>query len=178
MLKPIKNFFPSSIPILIITNICGFSRHPLKIHQTDQSSYSLHIHRTIRLSNNINIHSTKEMKARKNLFYKKKTTHRFRSLDIRVGSRLRFDNNGMCCMAVSVVPRSLSMAHAEVGHDIGATSDETASNPRDSLSISAPNWCNAVMVDGVGSGILSNNINNLLNMIEVCLASFRFMIFA
>lgn len=67
----------------------------------------------------------------------------------------------MCCMAVSVVPRSLSMAHVEVVHDIGTTSDETASNPRDSLSISAPNWCNAVMVDGVGSGILSNNTNKI-----------------
>lgn len=38
--------------------------------------------------------------------------------------------------------------------DIGATIDETASNPRDNFNISAPNWCNAVIVDGVGSGML------------------------
>lgn len=34
----------------------------------------------------------------------------------------------------------------------GAVND---SSPRDNLSISAPNACNAVIVDGVGSGILS-----------------------
>lgn len=30
----------------------------------------------------------------------------------------------------------------------------TDSNPLDNFSISAPNWCNAVMVDGVGSFML------------------------
>lgn len=39
----------------------------------------------------------------------------------------------------------------------GAGIDETEptdSNPRDSFNISAPNWCKAVIVDGVGSGML------------------------
>lgn len=33
--------------------------------------------------------------------------------------------------------------------------DDTDSRPRDNFSISAPNWCKAVIVDGVGSCILS-----------------------
>lgn len=35
-----------------------------------------------------------------------------------------------------------------------ATADATDSNPRDSFNISAPNCCRAVIVDGVGSGML------------------------
>lgn len=35
-----------------------------------------------------------------------------------------------------------------------ATTAETDSNPRDNFNISAPNWCSAVIVDGVGSGML------------------------
>lgn len=39
---------------------------------------------------------------------------------------------------------------------VGDPVDEetTDSNPRESFSISAPNWCKAVIVVGVGSGTL------------------------
>lgn len=51
----------------------------------------------------------------------------------------------------------------------GAVND---SSPRDNLSISAPNACNAVIVDGVGSGILSkteqqNMVDEYLFLFEI-----------
>lgn len=41
-----------------------------------------------------------------------------------------------------------------IGGGCGASGAVNDSSPRDNLSISAPNACNAVIVDGVGSGIL------------------------
>lgn len=42
-----------------------------------------------------------------------------------------------------------------IGGGCGGNGAVNDSSPRDNLSISAPNACNAVIVDGVGSGILS-----------------------
>lgn len=87
----------------------------------------------------------------------KKITHLQRSRNIRGSSGA---SNGLSCIENSVVIRALLLLllllfFVDVEFAVnGATIDETASKPRDNFNISAPNWCNAVIVDGVGSGIL------------------------
>ncbi len=46
--------------------------------------------------------------------------------------------------------------------DDDVTTAETDSSPRDNFNISAPNWCNAVIVDGVGSGMLAKLMDKIL----------------
>lgn len=82
-------------------------------------------------------------------------------------SRVIFDksgggSSGRCCITNSVFILLLLLLPLDVFIDelvdIGTTiDDETASRPRDNFNISAPNWCNAVIVDGVGSGMLHMN---------------------
>lgn len=88
------------------------------------------------------------------IWNKVKITYLFRSRVKRAATRSRCGNNGVCCIASSVLVWSESTHVADELVDIGTTIDDTASKPRDNFNISAPNWCNAVIVDGVGSGIL------------------------
>lgn len=72
-------------------------------------------------------------------------------------------SSGRCCIANSLFILLLLLllpldVFIDELVDIGTTiDDETASRPRDNFNISAPNWCNAVIVDGVGSGMLHTN---------------------
>lgn len=94
--------------------------------------------------------NTLEMKC----FFLERCTYRFRSRDSLDDGSARFDNNGVCwCLSSAAVLSALTHVVDELA-GMGTTIDETASNPRDNFNISAPNWCNAVIVDGVGSGML------------------------
>lgn len=55
--------------------------------------------------------------------------------------------HGRAVNATTTTSTDLDLS-GDVGLDSG---DATCSKPRDSLSISAPNWCSADMVEGVGS---------------------------
>lgn len=82
------------------------------------------------------------------------STHRFRSR-VNFGWTIsRLDNSGVCCIFSSVVALPALTHVVDELAGMGTTIDETASNPRDNFNISAPNWWSAVIVDGVGSGML------------------------
>lgn len=94
----------------------------------------------------------------------KNWAYRFRSWVNLAGARSLFGNNGSFCIINSVCASLARATHSVVDElvDIGPTIEETASKPRDNFSISAPKWCKAVMVDGVGSRILFfNRISNI-----------------
>jgi hypothetical protein len=61
-----------------------------------------------------------------------------------------------------------------MGTVVGATVAD--SSPRDNFNISAPNRCKAVIVEGVGSGILIRRRNKFFHFIRISFEFFPFLI--